>query len=137
MRSNDTRGKIARRLQRRQRLGDAVATPQRLQVGIVQRLHADGDAVDARAAIAAKPARLDAGGVRLQRDLGVGSIAQCLPIVSRIAPTVRGGISEGVPPPKKIERTAGRASRAARCAISARRRRRTAPRRAASRARGC
>ena len=57
---------------RRQRLVDGVLAPERLEVGVVQRLHADRDPVDAGGAIAAKTLRLDAGRVGLEGDLGVG-----------------------------------------------------------------
>ena len=45
--------------------------PQRLQVGVVQRLNAHRHPVDPRLAIGAKAARLDRRGVRLQRHFGV------------------------------------------------------------------
>ena len=45
--------------------------PERFQVGIVHRLHAQRHAIDASRAIAAKALRLDAGGIGLQRDLRV------------------------------------------------------------------
>ena len=59
-------------LHRRDRLCDAVATAESLQVGVVERLHADREPVDAGGAVAAKAARLDAGRVGLERDLRVG-----------------------------------------------------------------
>ena len=51
---------------------------QRFQRGIVERLHAERDAVDAGCAIAAKPRRLDAGRIGLQRDLDIGGDAPVL-----------------------------------------------------------
>ena len=66
------RGKIAAvGFDRLDRLGDAVAAAQRLQVGVVQRLHADREPVDAGGAIAAEAAGLDAGRIGLERDFGV------------------------------------------------------------------
>ena len=61
-----------RGLHRRQSFRDVVAAAERLEVVIVERLHADRQAVDAGGAIAAKAARFDAGRIGLQRDLGVG-----------------------------------------------------------------
>ncbi len=58
-------------LHRGDRLGDSVAAAEGAQVRVVERLHADRDAVDAGVTVAAKAAGLDAGRVRLQRDLGV------------------------------------------------------------------
>ena len=58
-------------LNRGKRLGDRVLAPERLEVGVAQRLHADRQAIDAGGAIAAKPPRLDAGRVGFERDLGV------------------------------------------------------------------
>jgi hypothetical protein len=48
-----------------------------------------------------------------------GATVQCLPIVSRIAPTVAGFISDGVPPPMKMVETVRPGTRAAVAAISA------------------
>ena len=45
--------------------------PSALQRGVVERLHAERDAVDAGGAIAAEALRLDAAGIGLQRDLGI------------------------------------------------------------------
>jgi len=47
-----------------------------------------------------------------------GLTRQCLPIESRIAPTVCGRISDGVPPPRKIEDTFRPGARAAMVSIS-------------------
>ena len=58
-------------LNRMKRLGDRVLAPERLEVGVAQRLHADRQAVDAGGAISAKPPRFDAGRVGFERDLGV------------------------------------------------------------------
>jgi hypothetical protein len=49
-----------------------------------------------------------------------GSIVQLSATASTIACTVCGRISEGVPPPKKIERTVRRGANCARCRISVR-----------------
>ena len=46
-------------------------------------------------------------------------MVQCRAMASRIAPTVAGCISEGVPPPKKIVETLRPGARAAVAAISA------------------
>ena len=61
-----------------QRLARAVQPTQRLQRGVVQRLHAERDAVDAGCAIAAKPRCLDAGGIGLQRHFHLGRDAPVL-----------------------------------------------------------
>ena len=45
---------------------------EQLQIGVVQRLHAERDAIDARRAIAPETRGLDAGRIGLQRDFGVG-----------------------------------------------------------------
>ena len=82
----------------------AVLAAEEAQVGVVQRLHAQRDAVDARRPEAPEPPGLDRGRVRLQRDLDVvGEPANASAARSITAATVAGAISEGVPPPKKIE----------------------------------
>ena len=48
-----------------------------------------------------------------------GAIDQCRATASRIAPTVAGCISDGVPPPKKMVETMRPGTRAAVAAISA------------------
>ncbi len=45
---------------------------QRLQRGVVQRLHAERYPVDAGRAVAAKPRGFDAGGIGFQRDFRIG-----------------------------------------------------------------
>ena len=47
-----------------------------------------------------------------------GGTVQCLPMVSRIVPTVSGCISDGVPPPRKMLDTVRPGTRAAVEAIS-------------------
>ena len=47
-----------------------------------------------------------------------GATDQCAATASRIAPTVAGSISEGVPPPMKIELTVRPGARSASAAIS-------------------
>lgn len=42
------------------------------QIGIIERLHAERDAIDAGAAVAAEAIGLDARRVGFQRDLGAG-----------------------------------------------------------------
>ena len=74
------------------------------QILVVQRLHAERHAVDAGGAIAAEALGLDAGRIGLQRHLDIGSTVHAAAMASRMAPTVAGCISDGVPPPKKIER---------------------------------
>ena len=70
--------RAARDRDRIQRLARAVQSSQRLQRGIVERLHAERDAVDAGCAIAAKPRCLDAGRIGLQRHLDIGGDAPML-----------------------------------------------------------
>ena len=55
-----------------ERLARAVQASQCLERGVVQRLHAERDAVDAGGAIAGKPRGLDAGRVGFQRDFNIG-----------------------------------------------------------------
>ena len=62
----------ARELHGAARLRHVMDAPERLQRGVVERLHAERDAVDAGGAIAAETLRLDAAGIGLQRDLGIG-----------------------------------------------------------------
>jgi len=57
---------------RRQGLCAVVHAAQRLQVPVVEALHADGQPRDPRAAVGAKALLLERAGVGLQRDLGVG-----------------------------------------------------------------
>ena len=59
------------------RLGRRMQPPQRAQVTIVHRLHAERHAVDAGRAIAGEALRLDARRVGLERDLGVGRDGPC------------------------------------------------------------
>jgi hypothetical protein len=87
-----------------------VQAAQCLQRRVVQRLHAERDAVDTGGTIAAKARRLDAGRIGLERDLDV---ARDMPV-----PTVCGCISDGVPPPRKIEVTSRPGTRAAVVSIS-------------------
>ncbi|MEY9462001.1 hypothetical protein ABH973_002414 [Bradyrhizobium ottawaense] len=54
-----------------ERLARAVQAAQRFQRGIVERLHAERDAVDAGGAIAGKARGFDAGRIRLQRHLDI------------------------------------------------------------------
>ena len=68
----EAREGFPRELDRAPRLGDAVDAAERLQRRIVERLHAERKAVDARRAIAAKALRLGAAGIGFERDLGVG-----------------------------------------------------------------
>ena len=98
--------RAARDRDRIERFARGVQPSQRAQRRIVQRLHAERNPVDAGGAVAGKARRLDAGRIGFQRDLGiVAATRQCLAIASRIAPTVCGCISEGVPPPRKIDDT--------------------------------
>ncbi|GJE60415.1 hypothetical protein MPOCJGCO_2527 [Methylobacterium trifolii] len=57
---------------RLERLRGAVQAPERLQRGVVERLDAERHPVDPGGPVAAKTPRLDAGGVGLQGDLGLG-----------------------------------------------------------------
>ena len=64
--------RAARDRDRIERLARAVQPAQRFQRGIVERLHAERDAVDAGRAIAGKARGLDTGRVGLERDFGIG-----------------------------------------------------------------
>ena len=87
----------ARDLDGADRLGGAVQPAKRLEVGVVQRLDAERDAIDAGGAIATEARGLDARRVGLERDFGRRARSvQCLATASRMAPTVCGFISEGV-----------------------------------------
>ena len=81
-------------------------TPERLEVGVVERLHPDRQPVDARGEVAAKPPRLDACRIGLERDLGVRLEPPFGGYGVDDACTVCGRISDGVPPPKNTELTA-------------------------------
>ena len=107
-----------RGLDRLDRFGDVVTAAERLEVGVVERLDADRQAVDAGGAIAAEAPRLDAGGIGLEGDFGVGGERPGGGHRVDQACTVCGFISEGVPPPKKIERASRPGVSAARWAIS-------------------
>jgi len=61
-----------------ERLARGVQTSQRFQRGVVQRLHAERNPVDAGGAIAAKPRRLDAGRIGFEGDFRVGRHAPVL-----------------------------------------------------------
>ena len=62
----------ARELHRPARIRHVMDAAERLQRGIVERLHAERQAIDAGGAIAAKALRLDAARIGLERDLRVG-----------------------------------------------------------------
>ena len=105
-RSGRRRGAESLRARRRPRASASSARMQaaeRAEVVVVQRLHAERDAVDAGGAIAAEALRLDAGRIGFERDLGV---RRDRPVLRRSRrgsrrPS-RGSISDGVPPPKKM-----------------------------------
>ena len=63
--------RAARDRDRIQRFARAVQSSERLQRGVVERLHAERDAVDAGCAIAAKPCCFHAGRIGLQRHLDI------------------------------------------------------------------
>ena len=65
------RERVPRDVERRPGLGRAVHPPQPPQIRVVERLHPHRQPVHTRVGITAKAPRLDAGGVRLQRDLHV------------------------------------------------------------------
>src|SRR5262245_10568552 len=62
--------RLTRYLDRGLRLSGSVEAAEIAQVGVVEGLHAERDAVDPRGAVVAKPRRLDGGRIGLQRDLG-------------------------------------------------------------------
>ena len=61
-----------RGLDRLHRFLDRMHPAERPEVGVIQRLHAERDAVDPRRPVAAQPASLDAGGVGFERHFNVG-----------------------------------------------------------------
>ncbi len=63
----------------RLRLGGGVQPAQCLQLAVVERLHAERHAVDARRPVAAEAGSLHARWVRLQRDFGAGSDGPMVP----------------------------------------------------------
>ena len=67
--------RTARDRNRVQRLTRAMQTPEHLQRRIVQRLHAERDAVDAGAAIAGETRGFHTGGIGLQRHFSIGGDA--------------------------------------------------------------
>src|SRR5258708_22358266 len=60
----------ARDRNRLERLLRRVQAPERCERGVIERLHAERDAVDAGRAIAAKPGRFHAGRIGFERDFG-------------------------------------------------------------------
>ncbi len=58
--------------ERGDRLGDRVLAAEPLQVGLMQALDADGNAVHPGGAVAREAPRLDAGGIGFQRDFEIG-----------------------------------------------------------------
>ncbi len=106
---------------RRKRLCRRVLAAERLEARIVERLHAERQPVDAGRAVAGEVLGLDAGGIGFERDLGIARRARQWPaMASRIAATVAGCISDGVPPPKKMLVTLRPGASEAKCASSAR-----------------
>ena len=83
--------------------------PRHLQIGIVQRLHAQRQAIDAGGAVIGEARRVGAGGIGFQRDFDVvGQRATAARSYRACARRERPCISDGVPPPKKIVSTIGR-----------------------------
>ena len=72
---------------------------------VVERLHADGEPVDAAVAQRAEAAGFAGGGIRLQGDLAVGVHGPAGANGGDHGGNVAGSISDGVPPPKKTEAT--------------------------------
>ena len=103
---------------RDERFVRSMQAAQRFQRGVIERLHAERDAVDAGGAIAAKARCLDAGWIGLERHLDAVGDPPMLADRLEIAPTVLGCINDGVPPPRKIEVTSRPGTRAAVVAIS-------------------
>ena len=92
--------------QRGERLGCVVAPAQEHERRVVQRLHAQRHAVDAGPRQVGEARGLDRAGIGFQRDLDVRRpTVQRSAIRSITAAAVAGSISDGVPPPKKIEVT--------------------------------
>ena len=109
----------ARHLDRRARGGDVMKAAEEAEVVVVERLDAERDAVDAGGAVAAETLGLDAGGIGLERDLGVrrdaSSARRSRRGWRRPSP---GSISDGVPPPRKMLDTVRPGARSAVVAIS-------------------
>ena len=80
----------ARDRHRIERLARAVQASQRFQRSIIQRLHAERHPVDAGGAIAAERVASTLVGLASSVTSTSGATGQCLPIASRIAPTVCG-----------------------------------------------
>ena len=109
----------ARDRDRVERLLRAMQAAEFLQRGIVERLHAKRNAIDAGGAIAAEARGLHAGRIGLQRHFDIGCDAPVLADRNRGSPApIDGCISDGVPPPKKIVDTVRPGTRAAVAAIS-------------------
>ena len=79
--------------------------PEQAQRGVVERLHAERDAVDAGRAKRAKRSASTEVGLASSVISRSGAGAKQALARSITAATVGGAISEGVPPPKKIERS--------------------------------
>ena len=87
---------------------------------VVEALQAERQAVDARRGEVGEARRLDRVGIGLERDLDVvGAAPNGAAAASITAATVAGSISDGVPPPKKIEVSRRPGSSRASCARSA------------------
>jgi len=72
MRSNEKRPKMARHAERVERLARRMRASELGKRAVVERLHAERNAVDAGTAITAKARRLDARRIGLKRDFGIG-----------------------------------------------------------------
>ncbi len=73
MRSKETRGNVARAISIAVIASSTLCSrPRKRRSAIVERLHAERDAIDAGGAIAAEALSLDAGGVGFERDLDIG-----------------------------------------------------------------
>src|SRR5206468_7855316 len=63
---------LRRQAESGERLSGRMLAPQRLEIGVIECLYADRDAVDAGRAIAGKIPRFDAGRVGFERRFGIG-----------------------------------------------------------------
>ena len=92
-----------RQLDRGQSLGHGVLAAEEAQVGVVKACTPSETRFTPAARKPRKRAGFDRGRVGLERDLDVGREPPVAGARSITAATVAGAISEGVPPPKKME----------------------------------
>ncbi len=103
---------LLRGFQRGKAVARRVGAAEEAKRRVVEALQPEREAVDAGGLEIRKSRRFDRVGIGLERDLDVVAGFQCAAAAAITASTVAGSISDGVPPPKKIEVSVGRAAAA-------------------------